>query len=915
MGGLVSQLQFALPAALWGLLALPVIWWLLRFVPPRPEQVAFPPLRLLLKLKDTKETPSKTPWWLMLLRLALAAALIVGVAGPFVGDVPPTQKQSGPLLLIVDDGFAASPDWPQRIEALTSLIKDAARQDRTVALVGTTVQRHATSLVPLAADDLLRILPTLKPQALSTDREAMLAALKTSAKDFGAAIWLSDGHDQKSGSVFAAGLSEIFPGNVSVITIDSQKSVMALTNPKLAGSEITLDVLRGDASPSTATLEARAADGHMLMQSEVNFNAGETTTPASLSLPIELRNEIQTIAIKGQGQAAATVLLDDRWHRKTIAIETNAASADDLVLLGPTHYVSNALELYAAVLSPKSGEELKAATDAGLSMLVLADVGKLPQADHDAIAAWVEKGGLLLRFAGPRLAGSADDLLPVHLREGDRSFGSALSWETPQALAPFTAESPFAGITIDPKIAVQRQLLAEPDAELSSKTWVSLADGTPLVTAAKRGKGLIVLFHITANADWSNLPLTGTFPEMMKRLVEMAPAAGSAESAAISASAQGRFALRLGLSGTGELVSPPSDLPSFAAAELDAAKASPATPAGLYQREGESRAVNVVAGPDDLTPLNDYTPLAAQTLKPATVTDFTPLLLTLAALLFLADCLAAVFLGGLWRKQNILAATVLLAFVLPIPSHDARADVNITTAMQAALQTRLAFVKTGNSDVDLTSEQGLKGLTFIVTERTSANVGDPIAVDIEADDISYFPLLYWPVLPDAQAPSPAAASKLSNFMKNGGTILFDLRDGGGFGGSATSEALKRIVADLDVAPLEPVPESHALTKSFYLLKDFPGRYEGTPMWVETLSDVASANTDNVSGIIISSNDLAAAWALDDKGDPLYAVVPGSDRQREMAYRVGVNIVMYTLTGNYKTDQVHVPALLERLGTP
>ncbi len=916
MGGLVSQLQFALPAALWGLLALPVIWWLLRFVPPRPEQVAFPPLRLLLKLKDTKETPSKTPWWLMLLRLALAAALIFGVAGPFRGEVPPAERQSGPLLLIIDDGFAAAPDWPQRIEALTSLIKDAARQDRTTALVGTTAQRRPPSLAPSAADDLLKILPTLKPQALSTDREALLTTLKTSATDFGSVIWLSDDHDQKSGTPFATGLSQIFAGNVSVVTLDAPKPLLALANPKLKGSEITLDVLRGKEAPLTATtLEAKAADGHVLTQNDVTFSDGQTNTAASITLPIELRNEIQTIAIKAQGQAAATLLLDDRWRRKTLAIETNAATTDDLALLAPTHYLANALEPYATLLSPNSGEELKAATDAGLSMLVLADVGKLPQADHDAIAAWVEKGGLLLRFAGTRLAGSADDLLPVQLREGDRSFGSSLSWETPQALAPFTAESPFAGIVIDPKIAVQRQLLAEPDAELSSKTWVSLADGTPLVTAAKRGKGLIVLFHITANADWSNLPLTGTFPEMLKKLVDMAPAAGSTDSAAISASSQGRFALRLALSGTGEFISPPSDLPSFTAADLETAKASPATPAGLYQREGENRAVNVMANADDLTLLSDYTPLAAQTLKPNTLQDFTPLLLTLAAILFLADCLAAVFLGGLWRKQNILAAAALLIFILPFHPPEVRADINITTAMQAALQTRLAFVKTGNADVDATSLQGLRGLTFIMTERTSANVGEPIGVDIEADDISYFPLLYWPVLPDAQAPSAATASKLSSFMKNGGTILFDLRDGGGFGGSANSDALKRIVTDLDVAPLEPVPEGHALTKSFYILKDFPGRYEGTPMWVEAQGDAASVSADNVSGIIISSNDLAAAWAINDNGDPVYAVVPGSDRQREMAYRVGVNIVMYTLTGNYKTDQVHVPALLERLGKP
>ena len=139
-------------------------------------------------------------------------------------------------------------------------------------------------------------------------------------------------------------------------------------------------------------------------------------------------------------------------------------------------------------------------------------------------------------------------------------------------------------------------------------------------------------------------------------------------------------------------------------------------------------------------------------------------------------------------------------------------------------------------------------------------------------------------------------------------------NGGDFSSSSTGDALKRVLAKLDIPPLEPVPDSHVLTRTFYLLKTFPGRYEGSPLWVESQdANAASNNSDGVSGIIIGSNDYAAAWAMNDQGEPLNAMIPGSDRQREMAFRVGVNIVMYALTGNYKTDQVHIPALLERLG--
>jgi hypothetical protein len=215
----------------------------------------------------------------------------------------------------------------------------------------------------------------------------------------------------------------------------------------------------------------------------------------------------------------------------------------------------------------------------------------------------------------------------------------------------------------------------------------------------------------------------------------------------------------------------------------------------------------------------------------------------------------------------------------------------------------------------------------VLLERTALEPAGPIGVDIDHDEIVFFPILYWPVLPDAEPLSQATASKLDAYLKNGGTIFFDTRDHqiavpniGADEVSPTQAALRRIVDGLDIPPLEVVPADHVLTKAFYLLQSFPGRWEGGGLWVEaTIVDPESAerrgssNFDGVSSIIIGSNDYAGAWASDLQGKPLYPVVPGGNRQREMAYRTGVNIVMYALTGNYKADQVHVPALLERLG--
>ena len=164
-------------------------------------------------------------------------------------------------------------------------------------------------------------------------------------------------------------------------------------------------------------------------------------------------------------------------------------------------------------------------------------------------------------------------------------------------------------------------------------------------------------------------------------------------------------------------------------------------------------------------------------------------------------------------------------------------------------------------------------------------------------------------------------------MKRGGTVLFDTRDAvdappgtGGENRTPGMVALRSILSSLDIPELEPVPRDHVLTKTFFLLRDFPGRFTSGQLWVEALpaddddeSNRPARAGDGVSSILITSNDLAGAWAMRPDGQPMLPLVPGEPRQREFAFRAGVNIVMYALTGNYKADQVHIPALLERLG--
>jgi Domain of unknown function (DUF4159)/Aerotolerance regulator N-terminal len=914
----LNSLSFVSPLALWGLLALPIIWWLLQATPPRPQTIKFPPLRILKKLVQQEETPDKTPWWLLLLRLALAAILILAVAHPLLRDQQGPAPTTGPLLLIVDDDWAAAKTWAAREEAMQSILQEAQSAGRVVTLLTTTSNLHPQNMAGMAASDALNIARALQPQALKTDRLNLLKQLQTEKPKAARVVWLTNGLDA-SASDFASGLAGLYGANTTSVFKIPEADPMALGIPTIDGGDIRITALQPTASAAKATAQAKAGNGRILGEAQIDF-AGKTSATAKLSLPIELRNEIQSLSIMGQDHAGAKQLLDDRWRRKTIAIQSGVALEASQPLLSPLHYVTRALEPYGEISEPATSDELKSVLDAGLSLLVLADIGTLKQPSHDNIAAWVEKGGILLRFAGPHLAAAGDDLLPVKLREGDRNLGSSLSWETPQAIQSISAKSPFAGIKIDPRVTVSRQVLGEPDADLPDKTWVSLGDGTPLVTAAKRGKGLIILFHVTANADWSNLPLSGSFVEFLQRIVTMAPAAGSNAATATKIDQAQNYALRLMMNGAGELVNPSTSIAAIAVKDFDAAKANAATPTGLYSLGAQERAINLELQQADLTPITNLPEgIKLQTIVPPQTTSLAEMLFAAAAILFLLDTLAAILMGGglpwLNRKSGDAAfgALMLLFVMQPFAPNSAHADDQ--TDLQSAIQTHLAFVKTGDSEIDQMSEQGLKGLGLIMADRTSAALGAPMGVDPETDELVFYPVLYWPVSEQAKELSDKAMTKLDLYMKNGGTIFFDTRDAGlDFGNSTGNSAvLKRILAKLDIPPLEPVPTEHALTKTFYLLKDWPGRYEGGTLWVESQSGDGQTKSDGVSGIIIGANDYAAAWALDSNGQPLAALVPGTDHQREYAFRVGVNVVMYALTGNYKTDQVHVPALLERLG--
>jgi hypothetical protein len=344
-------------------------------------------------------------------------------------------------------------------------------------------------------------------------------------------------------------------------------------------------------------------------------------------------------------------------------------------------------------------------------------------------------------------------------------------------------------------------------------------------------------------------------------------------------------------------------------------------PPGVYVGATGSLALNVVTAQTQLQ--SSVWPARVSVDRGGVVAeqDLKGWVLTVGLLALMLDILAALMVSGRLRAGLGMATLVLGMMAQPTPS---QADDRLALAATDAVV--LAHIIIGDPRIDEVAEAGLLGLSQTLFARSSVEPSAPIGIDLEADELSFFPFLYWPITEDVPIPSDAAYDRLNRYLRGGGMIMFDTRDAELSALGRTTPAARRLQAiahSLDIPMLEPIPADHVLTRTFYLLQDFPGRYSGGDVWVEAAAEDAQQSegmpfrnlNDGVTPVIIGGNDWAAAWAVNANGAPLLPVGRGrtGERQRELALRFGVNLIMHVLTGNYKSDQVHVPALLERLG--
>lgn len=923
----LGALVFSSPWMLAALAGVPLAYWIIKAIPPAPERLFFPATWLTRKLDSENTTSQSAPWWLIALRLLMLTCLILALADPALRK-PIHAGADGPVILVIDNDWSAAADWEERRTLAQETLGRFEQDGRPVAIVPTAppLGGWPKDAAPprFDAGAAAQALAMMQPQAWRPEYEAALGRVRALASAPGASIlYLTNGVDHGKAQTALTAMNEAAPLEILALR-DAGLRQVAIANVRASASGFEVLLVRKEGQPAlTIGLGITDDSGTLLARESVRFERDVAKLDTSLTLPVQLRGRVAALHIEGTRHAAATYVFDARAQRPLVGIVSAQSSLTDQPLQTPYYYLSRALQPFATLERGAVPALLKQSP----AVMMLPDQGRLALQQEQDMLRFMRGGGTLIRFAGPNLFANedvrSDALLPTPLRPEPRVVGGALSWSAAQPLAPFPADSPFFGIPINEDIRVERQALMRTGGTQQTQIWARLADGTPLITARAQGSGTVVFFHTSANAAWSNLALSGTFVEMLQRLLQI-----STSGAPSGSSASELMTLTKRINGFGQLINASLPTAPVARSALARQPSSAALPPGLYEGQRTVTALNMAASAGPLTPRTRLRPLKeAAGALPYRLVDGPqerslrgPILALLFALALL-DVVATFLLhsrtGLKWPRRSFKRAAQSSAIVLGIAlaalSAPHRADAQTPNPAELTENVRLACLRTNTPQIDALCLKGLNTLSRQLNMRTSVWTGEAQSVAPTSDDLGVYPLIYWPISAETRPLSARSYENLAAYMRSGGMLVIDL--GLGVPGQVRmdvrmpgSDILADIRRNLALPPLANLTKDHVLTHSFYILQTYPGRRGSGTVWVEAGGEAIGAD---VSPVVMGAADWLSAWASAQSKLPGYA--NGEGRNGELAIRYGINLVMYALTGTYKADQVHLPALLERVG--
>lgn len=912
-----SFLQFLSPFMLGFLLLLPALWWLLKVIPPKPKHVKFAGTFLLQNIKEKDHEKRTMPLWLLLLRMAIITLFIIAFAGPFYNNKDEDVKTSSSIsVIIIDNSWSAAQNWGQIKSDLGSLSKKRALEDQQTLYFLTTTRTadQINEPEPLnALTDIMGRIETLSVNPWQSDfghLQKQMDIVQKRHADF-TLYYMDDGYldTQETDFLNAQAAVEFYTvKNATALVLIDKNTNEA---PALYNALNRDDVFRDDSHRLIRSRDDALAGGTLSLNTRKNtnipmpftFGVDDTRYPIKTDrLPEGVVDHVKSLSVQGQNHVGGSYPFTQDSAPKIIGLLGNDPG-DKRDFLKGYFYIDKALSPFHTILYG----DVNTLTDKA-DVIIMTDTDLLTDTNRTLIDDFMNEGGIIIRFADDDLAnGKFKDLSPTPLRTTNRQLGSSFSWEIPQKISHYNEDTIFNNLPLSDDIKITRQLLAEPSLALQDKSWAFLEDGTPMITATTKGNGWLFLYHSNLDPAWSNLALSGIFQEQLKKIVKLSYRIGQSSSPQNSKA----FYITKRFNGIGDLLEPLGhEVRITPDSTINAL--SDKTPPGIYSNGFETRILHIGDMIKSPPPITDNA--LSEINNNARVTYYGGLsfitykhLLMLLALLFMT--IEAFWYCGFFRRFKAIGMVLgIVCLGLTLHGNDATASQGKKDS-PAYLSSHavLAYVITGDSQIDTLSRFGLEALVRETQRRTIADVDSVKGIDIEQDILSFYPFIYWP-LTNTQSPiSKETAHKINNYVSRGGTVFFDTRDGY-TGETAINRSLQNVITHLPIPTLSKLPDNHVLKRSFYILKETPGLYDRQTLWYVPTE---STDNDGVTPYIIGGNDWASIWATDPSGRPM-THLKNKAYQRELAYRFGVNMVLYALTGNYKDDQIHIPFILERL---
>ena len=883
-----------------GLIILPIIFFIIRFYPPVPKEKEYSSFFLLKDIVRQNSSKTKFPLWLLIFRLLLCLLVILFFSDPYLT----IGKQTGNYknyTIIADNGWSIANNWKNYKNIIKEISIEAENKKKEIHFYFSLSENIIEPTILKSHNEVLEFIKKNPPLVQQTDRKNVIKILKknnyfNSSKVF----FIFSNFDSRSIKEQTQTLKLIKENNPAIEIINPVKKITFLEKVNINKERLELTIKRkGIYINNDFVIQIFGNSGEVLFKKKYTYNSNIDEYKITETFPIEIINQFFKIKILNENHAGAYFYLDDYTKRVSVGVIAEDESLIEKPLLSPVYYLKKSLnQNHTSYIA-----SIKKILDKKISVIFLPSNKRLLKADQNRLKKWIKEGGVLVRFSDKNIIKQKDLYFDgKNYFQSLRNIAKDFSIQNKLSISSFTKNTLLSNLKVPKDLIFEKQLILD-NYESDIIVLASLEDQSPLITMKNVGYGKVILFHITSNNEWSNLPLSSLFKDIISKLLLVPKVEKNLYSE--------EMIIKSKIDSFGELTNPLKNY--YYVNNLIEEKKYPSfkNPAGIYENENLSIALNLSGNLSTQSFFSNIDErISIKNNYEKSIFKLKNFILILIFIMFFADMLINIIL-----KNNILflnffkkskSFSFLFVFSIILCSQ------NKIEASENYNKIFLAYIKTENNILNQIALSGLTNLKDFLIERTSISPQGVKEIDIVSDKIFFYPFIYWQITKNIPNLEEKTIKKIKNYFNSGGIILFDiiyLSKSYNNVDKNTLEDIEALFSELGIEDLQQITKNHTLSKSYYLLKKFPGRFDNKLFLVNT--DNLDDN-DGVSSVIVGLNNWVGAWAKDENNYPLYQVIPGGDRQRELSFRFGINLIMYSLTGNYKSDQVHSKSILERL---